>query len=533
MRWNDWLLIPIALTIAASSSIYAALPNKTLVYCSESSPTGFDPNRLRTIADYTASAVTLYNRLIEIKRGDIKQIEPSLAENWNISEDGRVYTFHLRRGVKFHDTPWFKPTRELQAEDVIWTFERIRNPNMPFRKGYSVEFPDFYNTGLSKVSKIEALDPYTVRFTLKTAHAPFLSELAMPSASILPAEYAAQLLKAGTPAKINQEPSGTGPYIFRHYIKDATIRFDGNPNYWKPEDVQLSKLIFSITPNAAVRVQKLKRNECQIISNPPLSEIALLESDPNLQVLSQPGFNINYLAYNTTHQPLNDVRVRRALDMALDKKAIIEAVYEGHAQIAVAPMPPLQWSYDETLQDAPRDLKKSKTLLTQAGYPNGFTISLWTPPRLQTNPNPKLTAEMIQADWAKIGVKAKIVTYELGETIKRAINGEHDALLIGWSSVIYDPDNWLNVLKSEEIRGNNFSKWRNKSFDDLIQRAAQTMNMTKRAQLYKQAQKIFKREQPLTSIAYQTRYQAINRLVTHFKINPLNTTLFYGVGLSD
>ncbi len=496
---------------------------KPLVYCYEANPTGFDPNRYEAVADYPM-AVAVFNRLIEYKPGDIHKIEPSLAERWDISPDGRVYTFYLRHGVKFHTTPWFKPTRDFNAGDVIFTFERIRNPNMLFRKAYPAEFPDF--KGFEKIiSKIEAPDSYTVRFTLRSVYAPFISSfLIAPSASILSAEYAQQLLKRGKPSEINWKPVGTGPFILRKYDKDSTVVFDGNPAYWKPEDVQLSKLIFSITPDAAVRVQKLIKNECQVVTVPRLSDIPMLRETPYLRVLSRPGFNMSHLAYNTTHQPLDDVRVRHALDMAINKKAIIDAVYEGQAQIAVSLMSPLQWSYDKTLQDTPRDLKQAKKLLAQAGYSNGFSLSLSVMSiQRPHNPNPRLTAEMIQADWRKIGVKAEIRPYELGEYFKRANKGEHDALLIGWIGSSNDPDEWLEAVR--------YSHWRNKEFDNLRQTAQQTVDTAKRTQLYLEAQKIFKREQPFTPIAYATSYQVINKRVTGFKINPLGPAIFSGVGL--
>ncbi len=499
---------------------------KILVYCFEASPTGFDPNQYEATPDYTVAA-TVFNRLLEYRRGNINKIEPSLAERWEISEDGRRYTFHLRRGVKFHTTPWFKPTREFNAEDVLFTFERMRNPNMPFYKAYPVEFPDFQRDGLQHViTKIEALDDYTVRFTLNTVYAPFLANMTMPFASIISAEYAQQLLKAGKLSEINQKPVGTGPFIFQKYNKDSVIYFGGNPAYWKPEDVRLSKLTFSITRDAAVRAQKLIKNECQVSAAVRPIDIASLRKAPHLRILSQQGFNMGFLAYNVTHKPLNDVRVRRALDMAIDKKAIINAVFQGRAQAAVAPMPPLQWGYDKSLKDTPRDLKQARKLLAQAGYPNGFTLSLWAMPiQRPHSPNGRLTAEMIQSDWRKIGVKAKILTYDWGEYLARADKGEHDALLIGWISNTNDPDEWLEAVR--------FSHWHNKTFDDLLQKAKRTIDIAQRTQLYLKAQKVFKREQPFTPIAYATDYQVINKRVTGFKINPLGPTVFSGVGLAE
>ncbi len=499
-------------------------PTKPLVYCSEASPTGFDPNRYQATPDYTVAA-TVFNRLLEYERGNINKIRPSLAKRWDISPDGRVYTFYLRRGVKFHTTPWFKPTREFNSEDVVFTFERIRNPDMPFRKTYPAVFPDF--SGLAKIiSKIEALDPYIVVFTLRTPYAPFLSTiLAIPAASILSKEYAQQLLEKGKLSEMSRKPVGTGPFIFRKYDKDSAIYFDGNPEYWKPDDVQLSKLIFSITPDAAVRTQKLIRNECQINAVLRPTDITALKKRPNIQVLSRPGFNLAYLAYNVTHKPLDDVRVRRALDMAINKKAIIDTTFQGSAQIAVAPMSPLQWSYDKSLKDAPRDLKQARQLLAQAGYPNGFTISLWSMPiQRPHSPNSRLMAEMVHADWRKIGVKAEIRTYEWAEYLRRANKGEHDVLMICWTNNSNDPDEWLEAIR--------FSHWDNKAFNNLLQKARRVADTAERSEFYSQAQKIFKQEQPFTPIAYANIYQAINKNVTGFKINPLGPTIFSGVGLS-
>jgi len=402
---------------------------------------------------------------------------------------------------------------------------------MPFRSAYPTEFPYWHFTGFDKlISKIEAPDLYTVRFVLQSVNAPFLSHLAAPSASILSAEYAAQLLKAGKPSEINWKPIGTGPFILRAYFKDAALYFDGNPAYWKPADVQLSKLIFSITPDATVRTQKLKANECQVSVYPRPIDIAALRADQNLSVLSQPQ-GLSYLAYNVQHKPLDDVRVRRALDMAINKQALVDAVYAGHAQIAVAPMSPLQWSYDDTLQDAPRDLKQAKAWLAQAGYPDGFALSLWMPPQRAYNPNPKLMAEMIQADWAKIGVNAKIVSYEWGEYIRRGSKGEHDAMIIGEIGSPSDPDIWFIYLVCSMVRSGNFSKWCFKPFDELVKQARQTTDRGKRTQFYLQAQRMFKREQPFTPIAYPTVYQPIHKNVTGFKINPFGPTQFSGVGL--
>jgi dipeptide transport system substrate-binding protein len=431
-------------------------------------------------------------------------------------------------------TSFFKPTREFNADDVVFTYERMLDPDQPFHKAYPVPFPYFSDLGLAKnISKIEALDPYTVRFTLKTVDAPFLQQIAMPFASILSAEYTDQLLKAGKASDINLFPVGTGPFIFRSYTKDDTIRFDGNPDYWKPGVVRVSKLIFAITVDPAVRLQKLKRGECQVMAYPRPADIPAVKADSSLAMPSEVGFNLGILGYNTTKKPLDNVLVRRALDMSINKKAIIESVYQGAGQIATNPMPPTQWGYNKSLKDAPYDVDKAKALLKEAGYPDGFDLTLWAMPvQRPYNPNARLMAEMLQSDWAKIGVKVNIVTFEWGEYIRRAHAGEHEAILIGWTGDYGDPDNWLGVLLGcDSVKGSNFSKWCYKPFDDLITAARSTTDLSQRTKDYMEAQVIFKDQVPFTPIAHSTVYQPISKEVTGFKIDPFGPTQFLGVGL--
>lgn len=532
--------LPALTTLAVATACFtpltapaASLPDKTLVFCSEGSPAGFDTAQYTTSVEFTAGSYTVYNRLVEFVQGGT-DIEPGLAEKWDVSADGLQYTFHLRHGVKFQTTSFFKPTREFNADDVVFTFQRMLDPDQPFHKAYPVPFPYFSDLGLAKnVDKIEALDPYTVRFTLKTVDAPFLQQIAMPFASILSAEYTDQLLKAGKASDINLFPVGTGPFIFRSYTKDDTIRFDGNPDYWKPGIVKVSKLIFAITVDPAVRLQKLKRGECQVMAYPRPADIPAVKADSSLAMPSEVGFNLGILGYNTTKKPLDDVQVRRALDMSINKKAIIDSVYQGAGQIATNPMPPTQWGYNKSLKDAPYDVDKAKALLKQAGYPDGFDLTLWAMPvQRPYNPNARLMAEMLQSDWAKIGVKVNIVTFEWGEYIRRAHAGEHQAILIGWTGDYGDPDNWLGVLLGcDSVKGSNFSKWCYKPFDDLITAARSTTELSQRTKDYMEAQVIFKDQVPFTPIAHSTVYQPISKDVTGFKIDPFGPTQFLGVGL--
>ena len=526
-------------SLLASAPFAQAATN--LVYCSEGSPAGFDPGQYTTGTDFDASAETIYNRLSQFQRGGTA-VEPGLATSWDVSPDNLTWTFHLRDGVKFHTTPYFKPTRDFNADDVLFTFNRMLDKDMPFRKAYPTEFPYFTDMGMDKnIAKVEKIDDNTVKFTLNTVDAAFIQNLAMSFASIQSAEYADQLLKQGKPADINQKPIGTGPFVFKSYQKDSNIRYTGNKDYWKPEDVKIDNLIFAITTDPSVRMQKLKKDECQVTLYPRPADLETLKADPNLQMPQQAGFNLGYIAYNVMDKikgsnepnPMAQLKVRQALDMSVNKQQIIDSVYQGAGQLAVGSMPPTQWSYDTTIKDAPYNLEKAKELLKEAGIKPGTEITLWAMPvQRPYNPNAKLMAEMLQSDWAKIGINAKIMTYEWGEYIKRSKGGENGAMLIGWSGDNGDPDNWLGTLFGcDAIEGNNFSKWCNPQFDKLVKAAKATTDVAERTKLYEQAQQLIKQQVPMTPIAHSTVYQPMRKNVEGFKISPFALNSFYGVSV--
>lgn len=524
---------PLLLAASLLACMPAAHAASTLVYCSEASPAGFDPSQYTSGTDFDASAETVFNRLTQFKRGGT-EVEPGLATRWEVSNDGLTYTFHLREGVKFHTTDFFKPTRDFNADDVLFTFNRLLDAETPFRKAYPSESPYFTDMGLNTTIKsVNKLDEHTVRFSLNNVDAAFVQNLAMSFASVQSAEYAGQLLKDGKAEDINQKPVGTGPFVFKRYQKDSQIRYVANKQYWKPEDVKLDNLVFAITPDAASRLQKLKAGECQVSGYPRPADIEVMKQDPNLRVLQQAGFNLGFLAYNVTHPPLDQLKVRQALDMAIDKQAIIKAVYQGAGQLAQNALPPAQWSYDPSVKDAPYDPVKAKALLKEAGVAPGTTLNLWAMTvQRASNPNARMSAQMIQQDWAKVGINANIVSYEWGEYIKRAKNGEHDAMIYGWTGDNGDPDNWLGVLYScAAVKGSNYAKWCNPAYDKLVQQAKVSNDREQRIKWYQQAQKILKEQVPITPIANSTVFQPLRKEVKDFKISPFGLTPFYGVSL--
>jgi len=515
--------------------VTASLSAKTLVYCSEGSPENFYPGVNTTGTSFDANS-QIYSRIVDFERGGTTVV-PGLAERWEISPDGKVYTFYLRKGVKWHNHRAWKPTRDFNADDMIFAIERQWKESNPYFKVTSSNHSYFNDMGLPKLLKsVEKVDDYTVRITLEKPEAPFLSDLAMEYAGVQSKEYADAMLKAGTPEKIDQEPIGTGPFYLERYIKDAVIRYKAFPQHWGGK-AKIDDLIFSITPDASVRWAKLQKGECHVMPYPNPADLDTIRKDPNVTVLEQPGLNVGYLAYNTTKKPFDDVRVRKAVNMAINKKAIIDAVYLTAGVPAKNPIPPTQWSYNNAIKDDPYDPAAAKKLLAEAGYPDGFTTDLWAMPvQRPYNPNARRIAELMQADLAKVGVKAEIKSFEWGEYRKRMQNGEHQMGMLGWTGDNGDPDNFLATLlgcDAAKSNGSNVAKFCYQPYEDLIQKAKTVSGQKARTPLYEQAQVIFKEQAPWFTIAHAVQLKPVRKEVIDFKLSPFGRHTFYGVDIKE
>jgi dipeptide transport system substrate-binding protein len=530
------IFLGVALGLWSTVAIATSAEAKTLVYCSEGSPENFYPAINVTGTSFDASSRQIYNRLVEFKLGTT-EIGPGLAESWDVAPDGLSFTFHLRKGVKWQTTKLFTPSRDFDADDVIFSFERQWKPDNPYFKVTSDNHSYFNDMDMPKLLKgIERLDDYTLRFDLTAPNAPFLANMAMDFASISSKEYADKMMKAGTPEQVDQEPVGTGPWVLESYQKDAVIRYKANPDYFAGPP-KIDHLVFAITPDASVRFAKLKSGECHIIPYPAPADVPAMKQDPSLQVFEQPGLNVAYLAFNTLKKPFDDKRVRQALNMAINKQAIIDAVYLGTGIPAKNPIPPSMWSYNDAVKDYPYDPDGAKTLLAAAGYASGFSSDLWyMPVQRPYNPNAKRIAELMQADLAKVGVTVKLVTFEWGEYRKRLQAGEPMMAQFGWTGDNGDPDNFLNTLlgcAAAPPGGNNAARWCYKPFDDLVSEAQRVSDMAKRTELYKKAQLVFKEEAPWYTIAHGVQIAAVRKEVVGFKLSPLGYHAFEQVELKE
>ena len=282
-----------------------------------------------------------------------------------------------------------------------------------------------------------------------------------------------------------------------------------------------------------MRYQKLKANECQVMPYPNPADIEAMSKDPDINLMQQEGLNVGYLAFNTEKAPFTDKRVRQALSMAINKQAIIDVVFQGAGKVAKNPIPPTIWSYNDAVKDYPYDPEKAKAMLAEAGVTN-LKTNIWAMPvQRPYNPNARRMAELIQADWAKVGGGAEIVAFEWGEYLKRSKLGEHDTVLLGWTGDNGDPDNFLYVLLGCEAAKNsaNRARWCHKPFDDLLLAAKATADVAERTKLYEQAQVIFKEEAPWVTIAHSIVFKPVRKEVVDFRIDPFGGHVFYGVDL--
>jgi cationic peptide transport system substrate-binding protein len=502
-----------------------------ITFCSESNPSSFNPQLDTSSTTADASAHQIYDRLLEFNPTN-GIIEPGLASSWVVSDDGLSYTFQLRRGVPFHTTKYFTPSRTFNADDVIFSIDRWRNAAHPYHDVSGGSYPYFDSLRLDqRIKSVERINGYRIEITLFTPDSSFLANLATDFAVILSEEYAIDLMTMGRPADLDRLPIGTGPYKFRSFRQNQYIRFERHEDYFLPTTGP-QQLVFDITARSSLRMAKLITGECDATAFPSQSDLAVIEERSDLTLLEKPGLNVGFWAFNTSKAPFDNPKVRQALALAVDKTSLLDAVYLGQATRAKSLVPSASWAYQSNARELGYNPVRARELLDEAGVPYNFAMDIWAMPVQRAyNPNAMKMAQLMKSYLADVGVTVNIVSYDWNIFRENLRLGMHDSVLIGWNADNGDPDNFYRPLLTCDAipSGTNRAMWCNREYDALIELALLTDDFDERSALYHQANELIFEQMPLMPIAHAFQYQAVRSDIINMQINPFGGIRFDNV----
>ncbi|WP_162062764.1 ABC transporter substrate-binding protein [Vibrio taketomensis] len=497
------------------------------VFCGQAGPSTFNPQLVDSGITSETLSSQLFDTLLTLD-STTYQPQPSIAESWEVNDSGTEYIFKLKQNVSFQTTPWFTPSRPLNAQDVVFSFRRIVDPSHPFHMVGGGRYPWFSGIDFQNlIADVIALDDETVKFVLNKPHNSFLSNIATSHAVIHSKEYANQLLLSDELQRIDSHPVGTGPFYLDDYQVNDLVRLKRHDHYWAGAAI-MRQVVFDISHRGTGTLAKLLRNECDVLTSPRSSQIPTIEAHEELTLTVKPAMNISYIAVDTEHPALSDVRVRRALNHAINRKNILDSVYYGTGSNAYSVLPENSWAYNGDTVQVRYDRNYAIALLREAGFADGLTLNMLVPlePR-SYNPSPLKTAELIQANLAEIGITLNLLTDD------RLSGHEHeiDLYLTGWIADTGEPDNFLRPLLScdSERVGLNMSSWCDPDFDFLLDLALEVETPRYRINLYKQAQNILNSEFPVIPLNHGMQFQAHDSSLEGFKMSPFNAQPFDNV----
>src|SRR5687767_13983885 len=500
------VILAALLAVLSAAGLVAAQPAGTLVVGLVAEPVNLDPAQ---VTDLNSNRVG--RRVVETLvtfPDESTQIVPGLAESWAISKDGLQYTFKLRSGIKFHDgTP-------LTAEAVKFSIERQINPEHPAHKLGKYPFANFF---FGNVKAVEALSPERVAFLLKEPRASFLAILTAGAASIV---SPTAVMKAGHDYAL--QPVGTGPFKFASWDRGQRVVLEKNPGYWK-FPVKVDRVIYRPIVEDQARLTELLTGTLDLIVGVPADYVSQLETGGKVGVLKQVGAHVWYLGINNQKKPFDDKRVRQALNYAVNKDAIVRDVLKGTGTPSRGPVLPNTWAADATLKAYPYDPARAKKLLAEAGYPNGFSTTLWVPESGSGMQSPVAMSTVMQSNLKAVGVNVVLQTMEWGAFLAKLRTKEQDLFALSWMAGMEDPDMVMYpLLHSSQWtpNGPNRALYKNEQFDKLLTDARHTTDQARRAALYRQAQKILIDDAPWIFIDHEVQIAAMAKRVQGFKRHP-------------
>src|SRR5215213_8628296 len=481
-----------------------------------------DPRTIDTQEGYIACA-NVYDCLVLYDLG-ATTIRPGLAETWEISEDGLVYTFNLRQGVSFHDG------EPLNADAVVTWYNSI-DPDAADTQYDAVRMVYMADFITNWIDTVEAVDEFTVRVSLPEPYAPLLANLAIPIAGI---PSPAAVAKGLDFVMVN--PSGTGAFKLASpddWTRDSQLVLQANPDYWGGAP-KVEQFIVRVIPESSTRLQQVETGEIDVAWALVPEDVEKTRDNPDLVVVEDAGLNTNYVEMNVTLEPFTSKEVRQALNYAVNKQELSDGLYNGNMVTAGGVLPPVDWAYNPDLKSYPYDPDKARELLATAGYDEGnpltFTFMAYTIPR-GYNPAADRLATAIQEYWSEVGVQSDIQTGEWTQYRADRRAGKFECDLYGWQGDNGDPDNFLFALLAGESKGaGNVSFYENPEVDKLLAQAKEVSDQEERKALYQKAEQIIVDDAPWVFLGYQ-KHQVVTRAnITDFQLQP--TYIYYFAGVS-
>lgn len=447
------------------------------------------------------------------------EVVPSLAHNWEVSEDGLTYTFYLEEGVTFHDGT------EFNAEAVKVNFERWSDPDHDYSFSddgyvysmYGTMFGGYKGDEGHVMKEINVINDHEIEFVLNRPLGFFLQNMAMSYFAIT---SPAALEEFGS--RINENPVGTGPFKFVSWSKDDSIVLEKFEDYRVEGQPKLDRVVFTVIPDNAARLIALRSGEIDIMDGLNPDDAAGVETDENLILHERAENNFGYVGFNVEKDPFTNKTLRQAISYAIDRQAIADALYAGYAVPAKNPLPPSYMGYNDELEGYPYDVDKAMELLAEAGYEDGLEIELWTMPVARPYmPDPETVAVIIQSNLADIGITAKIVREEWAPYLEKTMNGEHQMYMLGWSGTNGDPDYFLSsLLHGSNVGTSNREFYANPEVDKLLDAAKVAIDQDERAELYKQAQALIAEDAPMVPLVHSRPVLATTSQVKNYVPHP-------------
>lgn len=454
----------------------------TLIIGRASDAISLDPARI-TDNESVEICGQVYESLLRYRSGTT-EVEAGLAKSWSISDDGREWNFELRPGVKFHDGT------DLDAQAVVFSFLRQLDPAHEFHREDSSGLGFAWRSAYQNILRVEATGKLSVRIVIDRQFAPFAANLAMfPVAIVSPTA----VKKWGE--HFYRHPVGTGPFQFEEWTEGRIVleRFRG---YWGVEP-SMRRLVFKEIPDAQQRLVSLESEAVHVAYSILPNEQQFVALHPRLKLYTQSGNNVSYLAMNTQKPPFDDIRIRRALNFAIDKERIVKLAFQGLAEEATGALPPRQWGYSPNSFPYQLDKARARGLLQEAIVDGvldpELEVEFYVPitPRPYF-PDPRMVAQMVKANLEEVGLKVKLVEQDFASHLTAMRRGKHDISLMGWVGDNGDPDNYLYVLFDEENAqlgtARNVSFLRDSQLHQLLLAAQKNADKDQRTIIYEQAQ---------------------------------------------